>query len=221
MPPAAQQSWLDRPHGLSSWLGMCRVIVGRLRGSRLAEAIGLFRRRRLISRRRIGQRTACRFARKTRRLFLLVAAEKRADAFESELGRHHLTANSRGRRLVPVVGAGRFFRVATGGHLIRPQWILLALAFVADIAVLLQGCPGLAALHVYILRPGWIVSGNGIAPFGRGQLATGRNYQRRTLPIVDHLFAVAFQAEPFHNAAHEFLIYRNVVIARAGWTAQK
>src|ERR1700675_202 len=58
---------------LSRQFAACGVVVGWFHRPRLADAIGLIRRRRLIASRRLGERSARRFARKFRRLFLLAS----------------------------------------------------------------------------------------------------------------------------------------------------
>src|SRR5512132_2802155 len=129
---------------------MSRVVVLRLRSVRLAQPIGLIRRRRLIARRRIGQRFARWLAGEFRRLFL-AAAKNRTKALEPQLGGQHLAAETCRRRLVTVVLARLLFlRPPAGGQLIGPQRILFALTLVADIAVPFYGRLGPATLHVRI-----------------------------------------------------------------------
>src|SRR5262249_37591341 len=140
-------------------LGMRCVVVCRLRRRVFAKAIRLIRRRRLVSRRRIGQRIARWLASKFRRLVFLAIEHAAPHAvLESELRGHDLAAEAGGRWLVTVVGTRLFFlRLSAGRQLIRTQWILFALPFVADVTALLRCGLRPAPLDVGVFRPGWIV----------------------------------------------------------------
>src|SRR5262249_57974132 len=87
-------------------------------------------------------------------------------------------------------------------------------ALVADVATLIHGRLLLAPFDVGVFRPGRVVGDRGAALFRRRQRTAGRNDERRTLLIVDRLLAVTAEAEPFHDAAQELLIGRDVVIGR-------
>src|SRR5690242_13660798 len=80
------------------------IIISLPRSHTLGKAIGLIRRRGLVARRRLGQRSARRLARKLR-LFVLFLAEHRVVKISliSELGRRQLAAEAGCRRLIAVV----------------------------------------------------------------------------------------------------------------------
>src|SRR4030095_12930998 len=103
---------------------MSRVIVRRLRRCRLAEPIRLIRRRRLIARRRIGQRFARWLSGEFRHLFL-IATKNRTKALEPQLGWRQLAAETCRRRLVAVVLARLLFlRPPARGPLIGTPRVL-------------------------------------------------------------------------------------------------
>src|SRR5215813_10786669 len=156
MPRATRQSEIGRPSALSRQLAACDVVVLRLRRCCFSEAVGLIRRRGLVARRRIGQRSARRLAGKLCCLFLFPAKHRapygaRAGA---KLGREQLVAKARGWRLIAVVLARLLFLgAAAGRQQIRAQWILFAFALVADVATLLLRGFGFTASYVGIFRP--------------------------------------------------------------------
>src|SRR6185295_5235259 len=92
--------------------------------------------------------------------------------------------------------------------LVRAQFIFVALALVADIAVLLHGRFALAALHVGILWPGGIVR-RGIALLGRQKIPARRDHEWRPLLIINGRLAIALETESVHDAAREFLVPRS------------
>src|SRR5215831_18962501 len=197
-------------------LGMSCVVVRRLRLRVFADTVRLIRRRRLVPRRRIGQRIARRLTGEFRRfLFLAVKHVAEHAVPEAEFRRHDLAAEAGCRRLVAIVGLRRLFLwLATGRQLIGTQRILFALTFIADVATLLRRRLRLAPFDVGVFRPRWVVGDRGAALLRRRERAAGRNDERRTLPVVDRLLAVTTEAEPFHDATQEFLIGRQVVIGR-------
>src|SRR5262245_40198378 len=219
MPRATRQSEIGRPSPLSRQLAACDVVVLRLRRCCFSEAVGLIRRRGLVARRRIGQRSARRLAGKLCCLFLFPAKHRapysaRAGA---KLGWEQLVAETRSRWLIAVVLARLLFLgTAAGRQLIGPQGVLFAFALVADVATLLLGGFGFTASHVGIFRPCRVIGG-GVGPLRWRQFAARWKHEGRTLLIVDGRLAVALEAEPFHDVAHEFLVDRDIlVVGRTG-----
>src|SRR5262249_4499806 len=158
----------------SSQLRTCEVVVLRLRRCCLPEAVGLIRRRGLVARRRIGQRSARRLAGKLRCLFLFPAKHRVPYAIRAaaKLCWKQLVAETSCLAFIAVAAARLLFLgVRAGSKLIRAQWILLTLTLVADVAILLPRRLGLTARHVGILRPRRIIGGYTVGLFGRRQLA--------------------------------------------------
>src|SRR5215813_5731969 len=178
---AHHQAKLDlQPRTLLHRLGMSCVVVRCLRLRDFADTVRLIRRRRLVARRRIGQRIARRLAGEFRRL-LFLAAENVAEhaVLESEFRRRDLAPEAGCRRLVTIVGARLLFLwLAAGRQLIWTQRILFALPFVADVATLLHGRLSLTPFDVGVFRPGRVVGNRSATFFRRRQLAAGRNDER-------------------------------------------